>query len=67
MTDYVIAIALLGAFCAGLATGIFSMYFGYRLGFKASYELRGDSDKGLFADKGEPAEFQLDENARSQE
>lgn len=49
-------------YMAGLFTGIFVMWFGLRLGFKASYELRGDVDgtgKGLFGRKEDPPEFNL--------
>lgn len=51
-------------FVAGLAVGIVVTIVGFRLGFKASYEIRSHKeesaeDKGLFPSKKDPAEFEL--------
>ena len=59
MNDYV----LIAVFMVGVFTGAGILYFGYKLGFRASYEIRDckeqeDVGKGLFP-KREPAEFQL--------
>ena len=64
MNDYVLAIVLVAAFVAGLAVGVAVTVYGLRLGFRASYQIRNDSDEtpGLFAgQKAEPPELSLNE------
>lgn len=56
-----IAIAI---YVMGLASGVVIFHFGFKLGFKASFETRLLEDdipdsKRLFPDTKEPAEFQL--------
>ena len=56
-----IALVTLGI---GVFIGAFLVTYGYKLGFKASYEIRGakgdeDTDQGLFPPTKEPAEFDL--------
>lgn len=51
-------------FVAGAAFGAGITVLGFRLGFRASYEIRSHKeesyeDKGLFKSKKEPAEFEL--------
>ena len=51
-------------FVAGVATGILTILAGYKLGFKASYEIRNhavedDGNNGIFKNKKDPAEFEM--------
>ena len=51
-------------FITGLAVGMAAIYVGFKLGFKASYEIRSLADettegKGLFPSKKDPGEFEL--------
>lgn len=51
-------------FILGLATGAGIVFVGFKLGFKASYEIRNQKEesaegKGLFKGEKEPAEFEL--------
>jgi len=60
MTEYVPIIC----FVAGLIAGAAVHHFGFKLGFRASFEIRQskeypDEDKGLFKREKEPAEFEL--------
>lgn len=61
MTEYIPIIC----FVAGLAVGVAVTIIGFRLGFKASYEIRDGKqypeteDKGLFKGRKDPAEFQI--------
>lgn len=55
---------IVAAFIGGAIFGAGVLYFGYKLGFRASYEIREckeqeGMDKGLFPPKKEPAEFDL--------
>ena len=57
-------IAIITSFVTGLVAGVVIAYFSFKLGFKANFEARLLEDelpdsKRLFADKNEPAEFQL--------
>jgi len=57
-------IAIITSFVTGLVAGVAIAYFSFKLGFKANFEARLLEDelpdsKRLFADKNEPAEFQL--------
>lgn len=60
MTEYIPIIC----YVLGVATGIAATIIGYKLGFKASYEIRtgksGETEgQGLFPSKKDPAEFEL--------
>lgn len=60
MTDYISIIC----FIAGLLVGVGVTILGFRLGFRASYEIRSHQeesaeDKGLFKGGKDPAEFEL--------
>ena len=52
-------------FVAGTLTGAGLMYIGFKLGFRASFEIRQSKDfpeeegKGLFKKPKDPAEFEL--------
>lgn len=52
-------------FVAGLVVGAILMYVGFKLGFRASFEIRQSKDfpdeegKGLFKKPKDPAEFEL--------
>lgn len=52
----------------GLNAGAVIMYIGFKLGFRASFEIRASKDypeeegKGLFKKPKDPAEFELLEN-----
>ena len=51
-------------FIAGWVLGACSVIVGFRLGFRASYEIRNNkdedpADKGLFKSQKDPAEFEL--------
>ena len=52
-------------FVAGTVAGAGLMFIGFKLGFRASFEIRQskefppDEDKGLFKQKKDPAEFDL--------
>jgi len=63
------AILIMAAFVAGLLAGVGAVYFGFRLGFRASYQIRGDADNGLFGEGKEPDELWLmdgkEQNANS--
>lgn len=63
MTDIAPIAFSVVCFMAGLALGAAIMVYGFRLGFKASYEIRGSKDdegSGLFGGKNkDPAEFGL--------
>lgn len=62
-TDFLLLIV----FVLGLCSGVIIMTYGYKFGFKASYQIRGEiepesesKDKGLFVPKKkDPAEFEL--------
>lgn len=54
-------------FVAGTAAGAVLTYIGFKLGFRASFEIRQSKDyaeegKGLFKQKKDPAEFEILEN-----
>lgn len=54
---------IVAAFIGGLVVGMIAVITGYKMGFRASYEIREcktqeDEGKGLFESK-EPAEFEL--------
>lgn len=61
MTEYIPIIC----FVAGTATGATLNYIGFKLGFRASFEIRQSKDypdeegKGLFKRTKDPAEFEL--------
>jgi len=61
MNDYIPIIC----FVAGIVTGAGLMYIGFKLGFRASFEIRQSKDfpeeegKGLFKKSKDPAEFEL--------
>ena len=58
MTEYIPIIC----FVAGVLVGVGITVLGFRLGFRASYEIRNKEeaeDKGLFKNRKEPAEFNL--------
>jgi hypothetical protein len=61
MTDYIPIIC----FVAGTVTGAVLTYIGFKLGFRASFEIRQSKDypedegKGLFKKPQEPAEFDI--------
>ena len=60
MTNYIPIIC----FIAGTIAGALLMYVGFKLGFRASFEIRQskdfpEEDKGLFKKKKDPAEFEL--------
>ena len=61
MTEYIPIIC----FVAGTLAGVVLTYIGFKLGFRASFEIRQskdyppDEDKGLFKKPKEPAEFEL--------
>ena len=61
MTEYIPIIC----FVAGTVTGATLTYIGFRLGFRASFEIRQSKDfpdeegKGIFKKPKEPAEFEL--------
>ncbi len=46
-------------FALGVALGAMIKTSGFKLGFRASYELREDEGKGLFPEKKDPEEFAL--------
>ena len=64
MTNYIPIIC----FVAGTVTGAVLTYIGFKLGFRASFEIRqakdypDDEGKGLFKKNKDPAEFDLLEN-----
>lgn len=52
----------------GLVTGVYVYECGYKQGWKASYQVREDPDKGLFQNNDEPKEFAvLDEQEQEEE
>lgn len=60
MTEYI----PITCFIAGLNLGAALMYVGFKLGFRASFEIRQskefpEEDKGLFKKPKDPAEFEL--------
>lgn len=60
MSEYIPTIC----FVAGLVAGVVVTAYGFKLGFKASYEIRearGEdvADKGLLGGAKDPAEFEL--------
>ena len=62
MDNFLSIILPLLAYILGLATGTAAVWFGFRLGFRASYEIRqvdGPDDKGLFRSERDAAEFDL--------
>jgi hypothetical protein len=67
MNIYVIISIAIGCFAQGLFAGAALVVYGYKLGFKASYQIRNttegiDTDEGLLRPRKEPAEFELLEN-----
>ena len=68
MSEYIPIIC----FVLGLIAGVVITVYGFRVGFKASYEIRGHSedsgeDKGLFPQKKDPPEFELLEPVKEPE
>lgn len=68
MTEYIPIIC----FVAGLIVGAIITIIGFRLGFRASYEIRdskeeSSEDKGLFRGRKDPAEFELVPEEESKE
>lgn len=61
MTEYIPIIC----FVAGTVAGAVIMYIGFKLGFRASFEIRASKDypeeegKGLFKKNKDPGEFEL--------
>lgn len=61
MTEYLRIIC----FVAGTVVGAVLTYIGFKLGFRASFEIRqskhypDEEGKGLFKQKNDPAEFEL--------
>lgn len=61
MTEYIPIIC----YVAGTVSGALLTYIGFKLGFRASFEIRQSKDypeeegKGLFKKNKEPAEFEL--------
>lgn len=60
MSEYIPIIC----FVAGTVAGAVLTYMGFKLGFRASFEIRQskdfpDEDKGLFKNTKDPAEFEL--------
>ena len=57
--------AILGAvslFAAGIGVGVWLMMYGYKTGFKASYQIRGnpeDDDKSLLGVTNDSQEFEI--------
>lgn len=59
-TLILIVVSYLLVFLGGMAVGVTGIMYGYRTGFKASYQIRGepdDSNKSLFGTEQDPAEF----------
>ena len=60
-------IAILGAvvlFITGLAVGVWLTTYGFKLGFRSSYQIRGESqddDKSLFGTQDDSQEFEIAE------
>lgn len=65
--------AVLGAvllFAAGIGVGVWLMMFGYKTGFRASYQIRGDSqddDKSLFGLQSDGQEFEIAEELNKEQ
>lgn len=54
-------------FVAGMISALFIFERGYVHGWKASYQIREDPEKGLFKNNGEPDEFAvLDEQEKEE-
>ncbi len=73
MTECIPIIIPIICFVVGLAIGVAVTIVGFRLGWKASYEIRmskGDDsveDKGLFGARKDPAEFELLDDEKEKE
>ncbi len=65
MPVFYFVVAVFGAvslFAAGIAVGVWLTVFGYKLGWKASYQVRGDpqdDDKSLFGTNEDSAELEI--------